>query len=100
MARQALIQRQIKRQLLYQQFKHKRDFFKQKIKTSLLLDAKLYWHFKLQQLPRNSSLVRQHRRCLISGRPKGIFRFFGLSRHFIREYAYQGFLPGVIKASW
>ena len=100
MARKSLIQRQIKRQVLYRKFKDKRNFIKKKIKTSVSLDRKLYWHFKLQKLPRDSSKTRQHRRCLISGRPHGVFRFFGLSRQFIREYTYQGFLPGVIKASW
>nr|YP_009306285.1 ribosomal protein S14 [Derbesia sp. WEST4838]AOP19189.1 ribosomal protein S14 [Derbesia sp. WEST4838] len=100
MARKSLIQRQIKRQIFQKKFKNKRLFLKNKIKIAQTLDKKLYWHFKLQRLPRDSSKTRYHNRCLISGRPHGIFRFFGLSRHFIREYTYQGFLPGVIKSSW
>ena len=55
---------------------------------------------KLQKLPRDSSYVRLHNRCLFSGRPKGFFRDFQLSRHFLREMALLGFLPGVQKASW
>ncbi len=100
MARKSLIQRQIKRQIVQKKFQKKRFFLKNQIKTAGTLDKKLYWHFKLQRLPRDSSKTRQHNRCLISGRPHGIYRFFGLSRHFIREYVYQGFLPGVIKSSW
>lgn len=100
MARKSLIQRQIKRQTYNKHFKNKRAELKTKIKKATSLDQKLYWHFKLQKLPRDSSLTRQHRRCLVSGRPHGVLRFFGLSRHFVREYVYQGFLPGITKASW
>jgi ribosomal protein S14 len=52
-------------------------------------------HRKLQELPRNSSRVRLHNRCLVTGRPKGYSRDFGLSRHVLREMAHQGLLPGV-----
>ena len=100
MARKCLIQRQIKRKCLYNRYVKKRYLFLSHIKTCCSLNEKIYWHFKLQNLPRDSSLTRLHNRCLISGRPKGIFKFFGLSRHFIREYAHKGYLPGVIKASW
>ena len=57
-------------------------------------------HRQLQQLPRNSAPVRLHNRCRVTGRPRGYFRDFGLSRHVLREYALQGLLPGVVKASW
>ena len=55
---------------------------------------------KLQKFPRDSSPVRLHNRCLLSGRPKGFFRDFQLSRHYLREMALMGDLPGVKKASW
>lgn len=100
MARKALIQRQKKRQLLYEKYYLKRKWIKNKITTNTKLEQKLYWHLKLQKLPKNSSLVRLHNRCLVTGRPKGFFRFFGLSRHLIREFAHQGFFPGVVKSSW
>nr|YP_009532729.1 ribosomal protein S14 [Pedobesia claviformis]AYC65317.1 ribosomal protein S14 [Pedobesia claviformis] len=100
MARKAIIQRQIKRKVIAYKFNHQRKEYKLKIGTAILLNEKLYWHCKLQKLPRDSSLTRQYRRCLLSGRPRGYFRFFELSRHFVREYAHQGFLPGVIKSSW
>jgi small subunit ribosomal protein S14 len=54
----------------------------------------------LQSLPRNSSPIRQHNRCNITGRPKGYMRQFGLSRIVFREMASQGLIPGVKKASW
>lgn len=55
---------------------------------------------KLAELPRNSSMVRVRNRCTLTGRPRGNYRFFGLSRNMLRELASSGKLPGVIKASW
>ncbi|OIP81892.1 MAG: 30S ribosomal protein S14 [Porphyromonadaceae bacterium CG2_30_38_12] len=54
----------------------------------------------LQALPRNSSPIRMHNRCSITGRPKGYMRQFGLSRIQFREMASKGLIPGVKKASW
>lgn len=55
---------------------------------------------KLSKLPRNTSLVRVRRRCAVTGRPRGNYRFFGLCRNMLRELAASGKLPGVIKSSW
>ncbi len=55
---------------------------------------------KLQQLPRDSSPVRLRNRCRLTGRPRGVFRKFGLARNKLREIALRGEIPGVIKASW
>ena len=55
---------------------------------------------KLAKLPRNSSATRLHNRCQLTGRPRGVFRKFGLCRHKIRELAFNGEIPGVVKASW
>jgi small subunit ribosomal protein S14 len=55
---------------------------------------------KLQQLPRNSSPVRLRNRCAITGRPRGVYRKFGLGRNVLREIALKGEVPGMIKASW
>jgi len=55
---------------------------------------------KLATLPRNSSKVRLHNRCLLTGRPKGYMRQFGISRIVFREMASKGLIPGVKKASW
>ncbi|HRN36944.1 MAG TPA: 30S ribosomal protein S14 [Flavobacteriales bacterium] len=54
----------------------------------------------LQQLPANSSKVRMHNRCQITGRPKGYIRIFGISRNTFRTLALEGKIPGVTKASW
>ncbi len=54
----------------------------------------------LQKLPKNSSKVRLHNRCLLTGRPRGYMRQFGLSRVTFREMALDGKIPGVKKASW
>jgi small subunit ribosomal protein S14 len=54
----------------------------------------------LQKLPKNSSAVRLHNRCKLTGRPRGYMRNFGISRVTFREMATQGLIPGVKKASW
>lgn len=60
------------------------------------MDARL----KLQKLPRNSSPSRQRNRCALTGRPRGVFRKFGLCRNKLREIAMRGEVPGMTKASW
>ena len=55
---------------------------------------------KLQQLPANSSKVRMHNRCQITGRPRGYMRVFGISRNMFRQMALEGKIPGVTKGSW
>jgi len=54
----------------------------------------------LQKLPRNANPTRQRNRCAITGRPRGTFKQFGLARAKIREMAFTGDIPGIIKASW
>lgn len=63
-------------------------------------DAKREANAKLSKLPRDSSATRYRNRCGISGRPRGYFRKFGMSRLAVRELAHNGELPGVRKASW
>jgi small subunit ribosomal protein S14 len=60
------------------------------------MDARL----KLQQLPRNASPSRQRNRCALTGRPRGVFRKFGLCRNKLRDIAMRGEVPGMTKASW
>jgi small subunit ribosomal protein S14 len=55
---------------------------------------------KLQRLPRDASPVRLRNRCALTGRPRGVYRKFGLGRTKLRELALRGEVPGVIKASW
>ena len=54
----------------------------------------------LNKMPRNSSPVRLRNRCQLTGRPRGVFRKFGLCRNKIRELAFNGEIPGIVKASW
>nr|ALO21691.1 ribosomal protein S14 [Stephanosphaera pluvialis] len=100
MAKKSMIQREFKRQRLVMKYAKKRESLKKSLKETTFLKDKLALHRKLQQLPRNSSFVRLHNRCLVTGRPKGYYRDFGLSRHVLREMAHQGLLPGVKKSSW
>ncbi len=95
-----MIQRELKRQKLVMKFAKKRAIIKEQLEQASSLKEKLAFHRKLQKLPRNSSPVRLHNRCLVTGRPKGYYRDFGLSRHVLREMAHEGLLPGVRKASW
>jgi small subunit ribosomal protein S14 len=100
MAKKSMIERDRKRSRLITKYAAKREQFLVKIQQASSMEDKLSLHRKLQQLPRNSAAVRSHNRCTITGRPRGYFRDFGLSRHVLREYALQGLLPGVVKSSW
>nr|YP_004222024.1 ribosomal protein S14 [Coccomyxa subellipsoidea C-169]ADV29872.1 ribosomal protein S14 [Coccomyxa subellipsoidea C-169] len=100
MAKKSMIERERKRQRLVMTYKNKRDQLKQQIRETELFEEKLSIHRKLQLLPRDSSPTRLHNRCLLTGRPKGYFRDFGLSRHVLREMAHECLLPGVTKSSW
>jgi len=100
MAKKSMIQREFKRQRLVMKYATKRAILKKLMKESTILKEKLALHRKIQQLPKNSSFVRLHNRCMITGRPKGFYRDFGLSRHVLREMAHKGLLPGVKKSSW
>jgi small subunit ribosomal protein S14 len=100
MAKKSMIERERKRQFLVQKYKTVRESIKKEIKETFSLEEKLVLHRKLQGFPRNSSPVRLHNRCSLSGRPKGYFRDFGISRHVLREMAHECLLPGVTKSSW
>nr|YP_009367590.1 ribosomal protein S14 [Pseudocharacium americanum]YP_009367679.1 ribosomal protein S14 [Ignatius tetrasporus]ARK14608.1 ribosomal protein S14 [Pseudocharacium americanum]ARK14697.1 ribosomal protein S14 [Ignatius tetrasporus] len=100
MAKKSMIQREQKRQRLVLKYAQKRQTLKNLIKNAEFFEEKLHLHRKLQQLPKNSATVRLHNRCLITGRPKGYFRDFGLSRNMLRQLAHEGVLPGVTKSSW
>lgn len=63
-------------------------------------DERMAARLKLQLLPRNSSPVRQRNRCALTGRPRGVFKKFGLCRNKLRDIAMRGEVPGMSKASW
>ncbi len=101
MAKLALINREEKRRALVAKFANKRDALLKIINDNSLSDAERYEaRLKLQALPRNANPTRLRNRCQLTGRPRGVFRKFGLCRNKIRELAFDGQIPGVIKASW
>jgi small subunit ribosomal protein S14 len=100
MAKKSMIARDQKRFILYTKYRIKRTELKLEMNNASSMEEKLLIHRKLQKLPLNSSPTRLHNRCSVTGRPKGYFRDFGLSRHVLREYASAGLLPGVVKSSW
>lgn len=89
MAKESMKARERKRQKMVAKFAAKRA----ELKANGDFEA-------LQKLPKNSSKVRLHNRCELSGRPKGYMRQFGISRINFREMALKGLIPGVKKASW
>ena len=95
-----MIERDKKRLKLYQKYDEERQKLLKNYRDTNNFKLKLELHAKLQRLPRNSSKVRIRNRCWKTGRPRGIFRNFGLSRHVFREMAHSGMLPGVTKSSW
>nr|QOT13942.1 ribosomal protein S14 [Micrasterias rotata] len=100
MAKKSMIERDKKRKLLSAKYYTKRQQLKEQINQSLSLDERAHLYRKLQSLPRNSAPIRITRRCFVTGRPKAVYRDFGLSRHVLREMAHACVLPGVIKSSW
>nr|YP_009541065.1 ribosomal protein S14 [Lepocinclis playfairiana]AYQ93569.1 ribosomal protein S14 [Lepocinclis playfairiana] len=100
MSKKSLIEREKKRRFLVEKFSLLRKSLKNDLVHSKDFDEKLSFSFKLQKLPRNSSPTRLHNRCMITGRPRGFYRFFRLSRHVLREMAHSADLPGVTKSSW
>ena len=101
MAKTALIQRELKREKLVAKFAAKYKELKAVVAdVNRSEDERAQARLALQKLPRNANPTRQRRRCGMTGRPRGTFRQFGLGRAKIRELAFEGQIPGVIKASW
>lgn len=101
MAKLALKNREAKRARLVEKYAAKRAELKAIIDNAKLSDEeRMQARLKLQSLPRNASPVRQRNRCSLTGRPRGVFRKFGLCRNKLREIAMRGEVPGMIKASW
>lgn len=101
MAKLALINREEKRAKLVAKYAAKRAELCAVINNFRLSDeVRADARQKLQQLPRNANPTRQRRRCALTGRPRGVFRKFGLCRNKLRESAMRGEVPGMTKASW
>ena len=100
MAKKSMIEREKKRIKLNKKYASKRATLLNNYRAEENFNMKLEIHSQLQKLPRNSSKTRIRNRCWKTGRPRGVFRDFGLSRHVVREMAHQCLLPGVRKSSW
>jgi len=101
MAKTSMVNRDAKRAKLAQKYAGKRDELKKIIASqSSSYEEKMEAVTKLAKLPRDSSPSRQRNRCELSGRPRGVYRKFGLGRNMLREATMRGDVPGLRKASW
>ena len=100
MAKKSMVEREIKRKKLIIKFKHKRSNLKLLLKNQQDFSEIIKLQSKLQKLPRNSMNCRKRNRCWMTGRSRGFYRDFGLSRHVLREMSHSCLLPGIKKSSW
>ena len=101
MAKQSMVQRDVKRAKIAAKYAAKRAELKKIIGNPNYSDEEqMAAQEAFQKLPRNASPCRQRNRCKITGRPHGYYRKFGLGRNKLREMAMNGDIPGLVKASW
>ena len=101
MAKKSKIEHNTLRAHTVERYAKKRKFFKDIIQNvHSTVEERFRATLKLSTLPRNSAKVRVRNRCALSGRPRGFYRDFGLSRIALRELAREGRIPGLIKSSW
>ena len=101
MAKLALINREAKRRKVVAKFAAKRaELFAAIQDPKLSEEDRADARAKLERLPRNASPTRLRNRCKLTGRPRGVYRKFGLGRNKLREMALRGEVPGMTKASW
>ena len=101
MAKKSSIEKNLKRERMAKQYAPTREALKATAKDmSLSPEERFAARMKLNKLPRNSSPVRHRLRCLLSGRSRGNYRKFKLSRIALRDLASNGHIPGMVKASW
>jgi small subunit ribosomal protein S14 len=101
MAKTSMVERDKKRAKLVKKYASKRAELKRAaVNPKLSLDERMEAQKKLQKLPRDASPSRQRNRCALSGRPRGVYRKFGLCRNKLREATMRGDVPGLRKSSW
>ena len=101
MAKTAVINRDQKRRLVVKKYAKRRAELLAIMRNAQVSDEeRLVARRKLEELPRDSSATRLRNRCRLTGRPRGVFRKFGLGRNKLRDIAMRGEIPGVVKASW
>ena len=101
MAKKSMIARDVKRQKMVERFAAKRAALFAIIQdVQQSEEDRALARAKLERLPRDASPVRLRNRCKLTGRPRGVFRKFGLARNKLRVIAMRGEIPGMTKASW
>ena len=101
MAKTSMIERDKKRKILAAKYATKRaDLKKIIMDKTVSLEDRFAAQLKMNKLPRNSSPIRYRNRCEITGRPRGVYRKFRMSRIALRDLAAIGQIPGVVKSSW
>jgi len=100
MAKQSMIQREVKRERLITKYKTKRENILLDLKSSSSYQERVINFKKMEALPKNSAPSRHRNRCWVTGRSRAFYRDFGLSRHVLREMAHEGTIPGLTKSSW
>ena len=101
MAKLSSVQKNLNRLKLIEKLSNKRKVLKKKIMDKTIsIEERLKLQNKLNDLPRNSANIRYRNRCKLTGRTRGVYRKFGLSRIKIRELSMSGDLPGMVKSSW
>ncbi len=101
MARTSVMEREKKRERMVARYAKRRAQLRAILRDRSVSDDERWdAQLKFQALPRNSSAVRLRRRCALTGRPRGVYRRFGLGRNKLREAAMRGDIPGLVKASW
>ena len=100
MAKKSMIAREVKRKKLVKKYATKRKSLLDEFNAAKDPMERLEIHRKIQVLPRNSAPTRVRNRCWATGKPRGVYRDFGLCRNQLRLRAHNGELPGVVKSSW
>lgn len=101
MAKKSAIEKNKRRQLLVKKYVARRAALKAVADDlSRTAEERFAARLKLAELPRNGAAVRVRNRCELTGRPRGVYRKFKLSRIALRELASRGQIPGVVKSSW
>ena len=95
-----MVQREKKRERLIAKYANKRLEIKKELRETETFRTRLTLYKKFERVPRNSSPSRHRNRCWVTGRSRGFYKDFGLSRHVLREMAHEGLIPGLQKSSW
>nr|YP_009240392.1 30S ribosomal protein S14 [Gymnochlora stellata]BAU62526.1 30S ribosomal protein S14 [Gymnochlora stellata] len=100
MAKKGMIQREKKRQRLVVKYQEKRLNLRESIRLSQSFANTLMLSKQLEKLPLNSMKVRLRNRCFVTGKSRGFYRDFGLSRNLLRSMGHECLIPGLVKSSW